>query len=101
MPVMISHDAFYVSHSVEPVDIPDPVLVDAFCPGWGGSLRLDTELGQSFGAPIDQATWNRSRRKWGGDGQGLHGGGGSRCSLVRAVWPQYGRWNTTVMTMRR
>ena len=65
VPVMISHDAFYVSHSVEPVDIPDPVLVDAFLPRLERSLRLDTELGQSFGAPIDQATWNRSRREMG------------------------------------
>ena len=59
---MISHDAFYVSHSMEPVEVPSQDLVGEFLPRFEPSLRLDTELGQSFGAPIDQATWNRSRR---------------------------------------
>ncbi len=62
LPTMISHDAFYVSHSMEPVEVPSQDLVGEFLPRFEPSLRLDTELGQSFGAPIDQATWNRSRR---------------------------------------
>lgn len=65
VPVMINHDAFYVSHSVEPVELPDPAQVDDYLPRLERPLRLDTELGQSFGAPIDQATWNRSRREMG------------------------------------
>jgi pyruvate/2-oxoacid:ferredoxin oxidoreductase alpha subunit len=65
VPVMVSHDAFYVSHAVEPVEVPSPALVDDFLPRPERPLRLDTELGQSFGAPIDQATWNRSRREMG------------------------------------
>jgi len=65
LPVMISHDAFYVSHAVEPVELPSQALVDDFLPQVDRPLRLDVELGQSFGAPIDQATWNRSRRELG------------------------------------
>ena len=63
LPVMISHDAFYVSHAVEPVDVPSQELVDDFLPSFEPSFRLDTELGQSFGAPIDQSNWNSTRRE--------------------------------------
>lgn len=62
LPVMVSHDAFYVSHSVEPVNVPAPDLVDAYLPHAERPLRLDTALGQSLGAPIGQAAWNRTRR---------------------------------------
>lgn len=62
IPVMICHDAFYVSHSVEPVDVPSQSLVDEFLPRFKTDIRLDTEIGRSFGAPNDQANWNRSRR---------------------------------------
>jgi len=65
LPVMISHDAFYVSHAVEPVELPSQALVDEYLPRVERPLRLDAELGQSFGAPIDQATWNRSRQELG------------------------------------
>lgn len=63
IPVMISHDAFYVSHAMEPVEVPSQELVDAFLPPFRPEIRLDTDLGRSFGAPIDQASWNRSRRE--------------------------------------
>ncbi len=32
LPVMVTEDAFYLSHTVEPVDIPDPADVDRFLP---------------------------------------------------------------------
>jgi pyruvate/2-oxoacid:ferredoxin oxidoreductase alpha subunit len=63
IPTMICHDAFYVSHSVEAVDIPPQSLVSDFLPAFKPEHRLDTSLGQSFGAPIDQLTWNRSRQE--------------------------------------
>lgn len=63
LPCMINHDAFYVSHSVEPVDVPDQGLVDGFLPPFAPEHMLDTNVGSSFGAPIDQATWNRSRKE--------------------------------------
>ncbi|MBZ0216894.1 MAG: hypothetical protein K8F25_10100 [Fimbriimonadaceae bacterium] len=61
IPTMISHDAFYVSHAVEPIEVPSQAQVDKYLPRFEPKLRLDTELGQSFGAPLDQMTWNRSR----------------------------------------
>ena len=32
LPVMVAEDAFYLSHTVEPVDVPDPAQVDRFLP---------------------------------------------------------------------
>ncbi len=62
LPVMVSHDAFYVSHAVEPVDVPAQDLVDGFLPPFAPEFTLDPASGRSFGAPIDQKTWNRSRQ---------------------------------------
>jgi len=62
LPIMLNHDAFYVSHSMEAVNVPSQQLVDEFLPKIDPLYRLDTAKGQSFGAPIDQATWNRSRQ---------------------------------------
>ncbi len=62
LPIMLNHDAFYVSHAMEAVDVPSQELVDGFLPQIEPEYVLDTERGQSFGAPIDQATWNRSRQ---------------------------------------
>jgi len=73
IPTMISHDAFYVSHSMEPVEMPTQELVNEFLPAFEPRFRLDTESGRSFGAPIDQATWNRSRREFAADMSRVHG----------------------------
>ena len=32
LPVMVTEDAFYLSHTVEPVEVPDPDVVDRFLP---------------------------------------------------------------------
>ncbi len=32
LPAMVTEDAFYLSHTVEPVDVPDPAVVDRFLP---------------------------------------------------------------------
>jgi 2-oxoisovalerate ferredoxin oxidoreductase alpha subunit len=32
LPVMVTEDAFYLSHTVEPVEVPDPEVVDRFLP---------------------------------------------------------------------
>lgn len=62
IPAMICHDAFYVSHAVEPVEIPSQLTVDEFLPPFKPDIRLDTSLGRSFGAPADQRNWNNTRR---------------------------------------
>ncbi len=63
LPVMINHDAFYVSHAVEPVNVPDQSVVDGFLAPFSPSMKLDPEIGRSFGAPIAQQPWNESRQE--------------------------------------
>jgi len=63
LPVMVNHDAFYVSHAVEPVDVPPQDLVDEFLPPFQPEFLLDTENVQAFGAPVDQKNWNLTRRQ--------------------------------------
>ena len=50
LPVMLVLDAFYLSHTSEPVDIPDAALVDAFLPRRRPRVRLDVNDPHAFGA---------------------------------------------------
>lgn len=49
LPVMLILDAFYLSHTSEPVEIPDQETVDAFLPARRAPLRLDPDDPRSFG----------------------------------------------------
>lgn len=61
VPAMVSHDAFYVSHAMEPVDVPAQETVDAFLPPFRPEFSLDNAFGASFGTPADQVNWRRTR----------------------------------------
>jgi pyruvate/2-oxoacid:ferredoxin oxidoreductase alpha subunit len=50
LPVMIVLDAFFLSHTSEPVDIPDAAAVDAFLPKRDAPLKLDVNDPHAFGA---------------------------------------------------
>ena len=50
LPVMIVLDAFYLSHTSEPVDIPEQALVDTFLPPRQARYKLDTNEPHAFGA---------------------------------------------------
>jgi pyruvate/2-oxoacid:ferredoxin oxidoreductase alpha subunit len=52
LPVMLVLDAFYLSHTAEPVEIPDAAEVDAFLPKRNAKLKLDTADPHSFGALV-------------------------------------------------
>lgn len=52
LPVMIVLDAFYLSHTSEPVDIPDAVLVDSFLPKRRAQYKLDVNEPHAFGALV-------------------------------------------------
>jgi pyruvate/2-oxoacid:ferredoxin oxidoreductase alpha subunit len=62
LPAMVIHEAFYVSHALEPVTIPARWKVDAYLPPFAPELRLDTELGISWGNTINQDMWYRHRK---------------------------------------
>jgi pyruvate/2-oxoacid:ferredoxin oxidoreductase alpha subunit len=42
LPVMVVLDAFFLSHTFEPVDVPDQDLVDRFLPTFSPRIKLDT-----------------------------------------------------------
>ena len=52
LPVMIVLDAFFLSHTAEPVDVPDQELVDRFLPPRKARLKLDVENAHAFGALV-------------------------------------------------
>jgi pyruvate/2-oxoacid:ferredoxin oxidoreductase alpha subunit len=50
LPVMIVLDAFFLSHTSEPVDIPEQAEVDAFLPRREATLKLDVKEPHAFGS---------------------------------------------------
>ena len=49
LPVMLNLDAFFLSHTAEPVEIPEQQLVDNFLPRFEAPYRLDPQDPHSFG----------------------------------------------------
>lgn len=48
LPVMVVMDAFFLSHTYEPVDVPDQEQVDAFLPTWTPTEILDPAEPKAF-----------------------------------------------------
>jgi pyruvate/2-oxoacid:ferredoxin oxidoreductase alpha subunit len=49
MPAMVCLDAFFLSHTSEPVTIPDQAAVDEFLPPYAPEFAIDTDRPHSFG----------------------------------------------------
>jgi pyruvate/2-oxoacid:ferredoxin oxidoreductase alpha subunit len=62
LPAMVSHDAFYVSHALEPLQIPAQEMVDRFLPPYAPAHRLDTAKPESWGNVITQEMFYRHRQ---------------------------------------
>jgi len=62
LPVMINLDAFYVSHALEPVELPAQELVDAYLPDYAPEHFLDPGRGESWGNVVTQEMYCRHRR---------------------------------------
>jgi len=62
VPTMVNLDAFYVSHAVEPVQVPSQALVDAYLPAFAPLHRLDTENVESWGNVVTQDMFYRHRQ---------------------------------------
>ncbi|RLF76695.1 MAG: pyruvate ferredoxin oxidoreductase [Thermoplasmata archaeon] len=52
LPSMISQDAFYLSHTVEPVDIVEQEVVDNYLPPYDPPYRLDVNNPAGFGSLV-------------------------------------------------
>ena len=62
LPVLVNHDAFYVSHALEPVLVPPQEVVDAFLPPYAPEHRLDTAKVESWGNVVTQDMFRRHRQ---------------------------------------
>jgi len=61
LPVMVVLDAFYLSHTYEPVDVPDPERVDRFLPPPSPRIRMDTADPCAFNQLVTPATYMEMR----------------------------------------
>ncbi len=64
-PVLISHDAFYISHALEPVEVPAQATVDQYLPPYEPELFLDTERGESVGNVVSPEMFCQHRKDMG------------------------------------
>ncbi len=62
LPAMVNLDAFYVSHALEPVQVPSQELVDGYLPPYAPVNRLDIGLGSSWGNVVSQDMFYRHRQ---------------------------------------
>lgn len=63
LPSMISLDAFFLSHTSEPVDIPDQKKVDEFLPKFDPEYKLDISNPRAFGGLVTQEWYMELRYK--------------------------------------
>jgi pyruvate/2-oxoacid:ferredoxin oxidoreductase alpha subunit len=61
LPAMVVLEAMYVSHTLEPVEIPAPELVDRFLPPYAPAVRLDPAAPRSFGGTATPAQYRATR----------------------------------------
>ncbi|RLB38020.1 MAG: pyruvate ferredoxin oxidoreductase [Deltaproteobacteria bacterium] len=61
MPVMVSYDAFFLSHTSEVVDIPDQEAVDEFLPPYEPPYRIDFSDPRMFGGMIGPEIYYEER----------------------------------------
>jgi pyruvate ferredoxin oxidoreductase alpha subunit len=61
VPVMLTLDGFYLSHTAEPVDVPDQELVDRFLPKRVATVKLDTDNPHAFGALVKPDSYMEMR----------------------------------------
>ncbi|HHN46368.1 MAG TPA: pyruvate ferredoxin oxidoreductase, partial [Planctomycetes bacterium] len=52
LPVMVITEAFVLSHTAEPIEVPDPAEVEAFLPQRETPVKLDTGAPRFFGALV-------------------------------------------------
>jgi len=61
LPVMVVLDAFYLSHTYEPVDVPTEEEVDRFLPRYQPRFQVDTENPCAFGQLVPPGAYMKMR----------------------------------------
>ncbi len=63
LPAMVVHEAFYISHALEPVVVPSQERVDRYLPPFNPEHRLDPLINESWGAVVNQDMYYRHRKE--------------------------------------
>lgn len=63
LPALLTIDAFYLSHTYEPVDIPEQSLVDEFLPPFDPPEKLDVDNPKFFGSLVPPPLYMEFRYK--------------------------------------
>jgi len=63
LPVMVILDAFLLSHTYEPVDIPDPEQVDSFLPTFNPKIKLDPANPYALGQMVAPSAYMEMRHE--------------------------------------
>jgi pyruvate/2-oxoacid:ferredoxin oxidoreductase alpha subunit len=61
LPAMVVIEALYVSHTLEPVAVPDAEVIARFLPAYEPPLRLDPSAPRSFGGTASPGQWRANR----------------------------------------
>jgi len=62
VPVLINQDAFYISHALEPVEVPAQETVDEYLPAFQPKHFLDPERGESIGNVVSPEMFCQHRK---------------------------------------
>jgi len=62
LPVMVNFDAFVLSHTSLPVDVPEQSVVDAFLPRWKPQWTMDPDNPMTFANMIPPADYGSMRK---------------------------------------
>jgi pyruvate/2-oxoacid:ferredoxin oxidoreductase alpha subunit len=61
LPAMVVIEALWISHTLEPVDVPTADLVSSYLPPYAPDLKLDPKHPRSFGGTATPAQWRANR----------------------------------------
>jgi pyruvate/2-oxoacid:ferredoxin oxidoreductase alpha subunit len=63
IPVMVVADAFFLSHTAEPISVPDPAELEGFIPEWTAPWRIDPAAPKAVGGLAQPLEYERMRRQ--------------------------------------
>lgn len=86
LPVMVTYDAFFLSHTSEVVDVPDIEQVDAFLPPYEPRYKLDTADPKMFGGMIGPEYFYEERYVMQRDSLGAIGTYGEICRKFEGMF---------------
>lgn len=91
LPVMVVLDAFYLSHTYEPVDVPTEEEADRFLPPYAPRFRMDPAEPRSFGALVSPGEYMEMRHDMAlAMGDALEQLGGIEAEFARIFGRSYG-----------